>query len=76
MEAPELIVKQGDTFLLRMPFYYPHVHLKGTVQEEVANLTADPAKSELVIKDASGVVQSLIDENGNLKMRGKMRRNY
>ena len=59
-----------------MPFDSGNVYLKGTVQEEVANLTADPAKSELVIKDASGVVQSLIDENGNLKMRGKMRRNY
>ena len=59
-----------DTVVRRICVDSGSVCFKGSVQKELANLTAEPAKSELVIKNASGVVQSLIDEDGNLKMRG------
>ena len=69
----EFIVRTGpdaDNVVARFsPEEGGTLYLKGTVYPADANLTADPNLREFVVK-ANGVVQSLIDQNGNLKRRG------
>jgi hypothetical protein len=48
------------------------LYIKGSKSENQSSLTSSPSVQELVIRSSTGQVQSLIDENGNLKMRGKV----
>lgn len=47
-------------------------YIKGGSFPNQSTLTASTATQELLIRNAAGQVQSLIDENGNLKMRGNV----
>ncbi len=49
-----------------------NIYIKGGSFPNQSSLTASSATQELVIRSSTGQVQSLIDENGNLKMRGNV----
>jgi hypothetical protein len=72
---PEFIVRTGPNnadVVALFPTDDNYLYIKGSVEEHVSGLSANPAKRELLIRGSDGSVQSLIDEDGNLKMRGTL----
>ena len=66
----EFIVKTDSAYLVRVRADTGHMRIKGNLFENQTNLSEDPNKKELVIRTQSEVV-AIIDEDGNLKLRGK-----
>ena len=49
-----------------------NLYIAGTASPEQETLAADPETPELVVKDGQGTALALIDDQGNLKFRGKL----
>ena len=67
----EFILRNGaGQVVARASAQSGNLYIKGSVVPSVSNLTSDSTKQELVIRNSLGQVVSLIDENGQMKLRG------
>lgn len=68
--SSELIVRHGSANIARLDFAFGHLRIKGSLSTGQSTLSPTSAK-ELVIKSPTQVL-AIIDENGNLKVRGQV----